>query len=401
MDAKKTVIVYRDELLGASETFIRAQAESLERFRAFYLGLRRIPGLSISDERSHIVTRNSVMGKLERARFKLFGPSASLLDELSQIRPALIHAHFGPDACNAISLAHSLQLPLVTTFHGYDITVADHHMPRLYVYRQNLLKTVGAKFLCVSEFIRDRVIAKGFPAERTIVHYTGIDTEFFSPQPQVIRSPVVLFVGRLVPKKGCDYLIRAMARVQESFPKVQLVVIGDDHLRTQLEQQAASALKSFIFLGAQEPAIVKQWMSRAMVFCTPSITATSGDAEGFGMVFVEAQAMGLPVVSFASGGIPEAVAHDKTGFLVTEKDSEALATKILSLLTDASLWSQFSEAGRDRVKRLFDIRKQASLLESIYESVLTQRTRVLPRSPAHTESEPSPNEVLAVAGSIT
>ena len=154
------------------------------------------------------------------------------------------------------------------------------------------------------------------------MHYTGIDTEFFNPQRPAVRAPIVLFVGRLVAKKGCDYLIRAMARVQETAPEVRLVVLGDDHLRNQLERQATAVLKNFIFLGAKEPVVVKHWMGRATVFCTPSVTAPSGDAEGFGMVFVEAQAMGLPVVSFASGGIPEAVANNETGFLVAEKDWE-------------------------------------------------------------------------------
>jgi colanic acid/amylovoran biosynthesis glycosyltransferase len=373
MDSRKTVILYRDELLGTSETFIRAQAESLSRFQAFYLGLRRIPGLEIPIARSHIVSRKGLWGKIKRARFKLLGAGASLKRKLAELRPALIHAHFGPDACNVISLAHSLQIPLVVTFHGYDVTVADNRMPRLYVQRRDQLKKSGARFLCISQFIRDRVVAKGFPEAQTLVHYTGIDTEFFSPDPAVVRSPIVLFVGRLVPVKGCEYLIRAMARVQAVLPEAQLVVIGDGELRVQLEQQAAGSLKNFIFVGAQDPTAVKQWMNRAMVFCTPSVKTVSGAEEGFGMVFVESQSMGLPVVSFASGGIPEGVAHEQTGFLVTEKDWEALASKILLLLTDQKLWLQFSEAGQARARLLFDVRKQVAALEHIYESVMLEQ----------------------------
>jgi glycosyltransferase involved in cell wall biosynthesis len=291
---------------------------------------------------------------------------------LARRNPALVHAHFGPDACNAIELAGSLQVPLVVTFHGYDITMSDRHMPHLYVQRRERLKIAGARFLCVSNFIRDRVIAKGFPASKALVHYTGIDTEFFTPEPAIERSPIVLFVGRLVAKKGCEYLIRAMARVQETLPEARLVIIGDGHLRAQLQLQARTLLKSFQFVGVQQPASVKNWMNRARVFSTPSVTAESGDAEGFGMVFSEAQAMGLPVVSFASGGIPEAVADGQTGLLVPEKDSTALADSILLLFRERELWSRFSEAGRARAKALFDLRKQASLLEGVYDSVLAE-----------------------------
>ena len=90
------------------------------------------------------------------------------------------------------------------------------------------------------------------------------------------------------------------------------------------------------------------------------------------MVFAEAQAMGLPVASFASGGIPEAVEHGVTGLLTTERDVTALAGNIVSLLTDDSLWRRFSAAGQERVKRLFDLEKQTAKLEQIYHEVLQE-----------------------------
>ena len=373
MNSNQTLIIYRDELLGASETFIRAQAESLRRFSPFFLGLRRTPGLALPDDRLRIISRPGLVGKAQRARFKLLGPSGRLLRKLAGVHPVLIHAHFGPDATNALPVADGLGIPLVTTFHGYDATVADKHLPALYLKRRNLLKARGARILCVSEFIRRRLAENGFPAEKLLVHYTGIDTEFFRPAPHIHRSPLVLFVGRLVAKKGCHYLVRAMSRVQEVVPGAKLVVIGDGPLRQELQAQACAILKNFEFLGGQEPSAVKGWMNRASVFCTPSIVAVSGDAEGFGMVFAEAQSMGLPVVSFASGGIPEAVAHQETGFLAKERDWEALAASLILLLQNPQLWARFSRAGQSRVRRLFNIHSQTNLLEAIYEQVLTER----------------------------
>ncbi|MCU1340703.1 MAG: glycosyl transferase group 1 [Candidatus Acidoferrum typicum] len=372
MTSRQALIVYRDELLGASETFVLGQAESLSSFQPFYVGLRGRSGLSLPESRFHIVGRDGLIGKLQRARFKLLGPNPSLVSMLAEKRPALIHAHFGPDGCNAIALAHALRVPLVVTLHGYDVTVDDGHLPRLYIQRRSLLKSHAAKFICVSDFIRKQAIEKGFPVEKTLVHYTGVDLDTFHVRPMDSRSPAVLFVGRLVPKKGCEYLIRAMARVQAVIPGAQLIVIGDGPLRSQLELQAAAALNNYEFLGEQEPVTVRDWMNRATVLGAPSVVAESGDAEGFGMIFAEAQAMGLPVASFASGGIPEAVADGQSGFLVPERDDQALAAKLVLLLGDRVLWTKMSEHGRARAIRLFNIRTQTAILENIYESVLSE-----------------------------
>ncbi|MGO8791722.1 MAG: glycosyltransferase [Terriglobia bacterium] len=386
MSSNQAFIIYRDELLGASETFIPAQAESLNHFRPFYLALRQIPGLPLPPERFHFVSRDGLAGKAKRAGFRLLGPSPTLQRKLIKLGPPLVHAHFAPDACNAIALARALQVPLVASFHGYDITVRDDHQSVLYMWRRERLKEQGSRFLCVSNFIRNQALAKGFPAEKTVVHYTGIDVDYFQANPRIKRSPTVLFVGRLVPKKGCEYLIRAMADIQRVVPETKLVIIGEGPLRGVLQGLAAATVRNFEFLGAQKPPVVREQMNRASVFCTPSVVSEDGDAEGFGMVFAEAQAMGLPVVSFASGSLPEAVADGQTGFLAPERDWQALAARILLFLRDGNLWTQFSRAGESRVRNQFDIRKQAQPLGVIYEQVIDEWRRA--RKPAKSRERP-------------
>jgi len=276
----------------------------------------------------------------------------------------------------------------VVSLHGYDVNQSDDNLPWLYLRRRDLLKAHASRFICVSGFIRRQALARGFPADKLVVHYTGIDTDFFREDPDVPRRPIILFVGRLAPSKGCEYLIRAMVRVREVIPEAKLVVIGDGPLRKELKQQATTLLQNFEFLGVQPPAVVRDWMNRATVFSSPCI-ATSGDEEGFGMAFTEAQAMGLPVVSCVSGGIPEAVAHEKTGFLVPERDWEALSVKLLLLLQNQSLWRRFSEAGRARARGLFDIKSQATVLENIYDGVLEEWNSRTDEEPTHNEQQPS------------
>jgi len=372
----RTIIVYRDLLLSPSETFVRSQGEALRRFVPYYVGSRRTEGLRLPKSRTIVVNAGGTLGRIREAVSKVCGFTPGLVPRIRSLNPVLIHAHFGPDGIWAMRLAAQLRIPLIVTFHGFDATVEDRfirhsfYSHRVYLRRREALKVGASLFIAVSHFIKNKLLQQGFPPEKILVHYIGVDTNVFLPDRSVKRERVVLFVGRLVEKKGCEYLIRAMRIVQARDPETKLVVIGDGRLRNELEGLASVSLRRATFVGTQPPERVREWMNRATVFSVPSITATSGDSEGFGMVFAEAQAMGLPVVSFATGGIPEAVAHEATGFLAAERDYESLAEYICILLNNSELWQRFSAAARKRVLAGFDLGKQAELLEGIYEDVL-------------------------------
>lgn len=370
---KPAVIIYTNRLLPPSATFIRSQAESLQNFIPYYAGTCRVSGLSIPEDRT-LVASEGVMGKINEVSHKLWGIAPNFYQRICKLNPVLIHSHFGPDSVRILPFAKKLKVPLVVTFHGYDITLKSEYGKRSYSYRyylrhQEVLKSEAKLFIAVSKFIQKRLLEQDFPVDKILIHYIGVDTELFCPDPTIQREPIVLFVGRLVEKKGCEYLIRAMKEVQAVRPEVELVVIGDGPLRSSLEQQAKT-LRRCRFLGVQSPENVRTWLNRASIFSVPSITADSGDSEAFGIVFAEAQAMGLPVVSFAHGGIPEAVADKQTGFLVAERNWEELSKHILLVLSNSSLWHRLSEAGLDRVRTLFDLHKQSKILEEMYKNVL-------------------------------
>jgi colanic acid/amylovoran biosynthesis glycosyltransferase len=376
------ILIYRHHLLRPSETFIREQAGALQHFIPFYVGARAVPGLSIPQNRTFVVNPGTLAGKIWEFGTRPFGFPPTFAWKLKALNASLIHAHFAQDAAIALPLAKALNIPLVATFHGYDVTVKDDcaektWIQQQYFARRERLKTSAKLFIAVSDFIKRQAIAQGFPEERTVVHYIGVDSQRFQSPPNAHRQPVVLFVGRLVEKKGCEYLLQAMARIQSQLPDAEVVVIGEGEQRPHLEAYAQQHLNRYQFLGAQPPEQVQSWMKRAKVFCVPSITAASGDAEGFGIVFAEAQATGLPVVSFASGGIPEAVAHEQTGFLLPEKDIQGLATRILQLLQDQDLWNRFSEKGQQHVRKHFNLHQQSRLLEDIYTEITKQEQQTL------------------------
>jgi glycosyltransferase involved in cell wall biosynthesis len=370
------IVIFNGRLLPASETFVRSQAEGLHRFTPYYVGARRVPGLTLPSERTLVVNRGNLLGTVQEFAFKSWGVAPGLLGRVRSLQPALIHAHFGVCGTLALPLSRALQLPLMVTYHGFDACMTDEYArrdsvsTRVYLRRREALKDEAHLFIAVSDFIKNRLIEQGFSEDKICVHYIGVDTEIFQPDAAITREPVVLFVGRLTEKKGCKYLIQAMAQVQSSLKDAKLVIIGDGNLYVELRALAEKTLQNYEFLGLQPPDVVKAWMNKASVFCVPSIQASTGDCEGFGIVFAEAQAMGLPCVSFASGGIPEAIAHGETGFLAAERDWKTLAEYILQLLKEPNLWQQFSENGRNRVLTHFNLKQQTKALEDIYRAVL-------------------------------
>ena len=373
-----TIVVFRIQLLPASETFIVAQAAAMRRFTPFFVGWRRTAGIDLPQDTSWTVDGGGFKGKLRELRFRYVGPTREQLARLRTRAPRLVYAHFAPDGHAAMQLAEQLGVPLVTALHGYDVTVTDKAMGATRLGREYLrgrakLQNKGALFVSCSSYVRRRGLDIGYPEERTIVHSIGVDVEQFKPPTVRRREKFVLFVGRLVEKKGCGNLIEAMADVQLRSPASDLVVIGAGPLRLQYEAQAAARGVRCHFLGAQPTTVVREWMARAAVFSVPSVVADSGDAEGFGMVFIEAQAMGLPVVSTLSGGIPEAVEHGETGLLVKECNPAALAEAILELIQNDELWHRYSVAGRRRVVDQFNLLHQTERLENVFEQLLEGR----------------------------
>jgi colanic acid/amylovoran biosynthesis glycosyltransferase len=372
----KAVLIYRQALLPISETFIQAQAAALRSFRPRYVGLLpAAPSLPLPPD---IILLSRTRSLISHGRTKLYtlaGIAPLFHHGVGLTRPALIHAHFAPDGATALPLADALQVPLLVTLHGYDVTTRDECLRKtlagkLYLLRRSQLWERASLFLCVSGFIRDKALEAGFPKEKLRVHYIGIDRQVFRPA-EVPSGKLVLFVGRLVSKKGCIHLLQAMRRVQDSEPSARLVIMGDGPLRASLEKSAQNLQLRCEFLGGQPSSKVLEWIRRASLLCIPSVTAPDGDSEGLGMVILEAQATGRPVVGFRTGGIPEALRDEVTGLLAPSEDAEGLAGHILRYLQDEAFWQSSSARGIEWTAERFDLDRQTRELETIYEECLS------------------------------
>lgn len=377
---ERRVLVWRNELLAPSETFIRDQARFLTRWQAVLVGQRRVAdGLDLGDLDVVTLAGKGLSDVLRRARLRTQRAHVPTIRVLERLGASLVHAHFGTDGVDAWPNVRALELPMLVTLHGYDITTrpewwqAGHGGRQRKTYPRQLLQLAEQArvgFIAVSDAIRNDAIARGIPAERIVRCHIGIDTQAFHPPvSRPVPAPRVVFVGRLVEKKGVATLLRAFALARASVPDATLAVVGDGPLRGSLEALARELALPVDFLGQRDPEQVRAELQRARVFCLPSITAANGDAEGFGMVLLEAQAMGVPVVSSARGGAQEGLREGRTGFAFPEGDADALAPLLVRLLRDDAEWARMSQAGPGFVRSEFDIRPRTAALEALYDRV--------------------------------
>jgi colanic acid/amylovoran biosynthesis glycosyltransferase len=372
------VIVFAERVLPSTQTYIPLQANQLRNFTPVYAGL--LPAdknLELEQTPVLLRTDRSAISKLIRESYRWTGVGPRYHTRLQSVKATLIHAHFAEGGSPALFLSKRLNLPLVLHLHGGAELMTDADLRRKWfewpflAYRRSLWRRASA-FLCVSEYVRERALKAGFPQDKTHVLFNGLDCETFTCNvPAAERDPgLVLYVGRLIPYKGCDYLIRAMQLVQRGRPKSHLVVIGDGGSRVDLQELARSLGINCDFLGELKPPEVRSWLEKARVFCAPSVTLQDGQSEAFGIVFLEAQAMGAPVVSFRHGGIPEAMLEGVTGLLAEERDVKGLAEQILRYLSDDTFWRHSQEEGMRWVRSNFDHSVQAAKLEAIYQRAI-------------------------------
>jgi colanic acid/amylovoran biosynthesis glycosyltransferase len=278
----------------------------------------------------------------------------------------LIHVYFGNVANRFLFLKDLLRVPLVTSFHGSDVTkYPDMWGAAIY----DDLRRRGDLFLPVSGHLCQRLLALGFPPPRVQLHRVGVDLDHFKPKDWSARpstaGPVILTVARLVEIKGLTYALEAFAEVRRRFPQARYRIVGDGPQRDRLKQLAielgiADAVE---FLGWQNWDEVRRLYQAADLFLLPS------DEEGLPKAVVEAQATGLPVVGTLHSGISEAVQDGVTGLLVPERDAQALAEALLRLLANPQMWPEMGRQGRAFVLEHLDVRKQTRRLADLYAAL--------------------------------
>ena len=282
----------------------------------------------------------------------------------------LIHAH-APLPCGhaAMLLSAELGIPYVVSVHGLDAFSTEQVGGRPGEWCRRISQRVyrsSRRVICISERVREQVLEGTGPNCRTSVVYNGVDPETFSPGEGSSSGQVILSVGNLIPIKGHEVLIRAVAELAAEFRELRLDIIGRGPERSRLEilAQQLGISHSVRFLGQQSRQQVAAAMRQCTVFALPS------GFEGLGCVYLEAMSVGKPVIGCRGQGIAEIIHHGSNGFLVGPDNEKELALALAMLLRDEPRRRGLGAAARDTILDRLTLEQQAESLARIYrESV--------------------------------
>jgi len=308
---------------------------------------------------------------VEYARQKGFSPftwrTLGKLDPITVVRLArligreqidVLHTHLSTASLLGAVAARLAQKPSVAHVHGLNTATCFRYSSRV---------------IAVSDAVRRHLVSQGIANEKITVVHNGVDLSCY----QLIdvneakakmgydpNTPLFGVFGRLAPEKGQRVAIETMFLVRNEIPNARLVIAGQgpeqESLRTCAE--ALGVADQVQFAGFVQD--VRQLMSACDIVIVPSLR------EGFGLVAVEAMALGRPVVASATGGLPEVVVQSETGILVAPNDPNAIAQALVDLMQDSALRTHLGAAGRRRVEEHFDLTKQCQAILSVLKSPL-------------------------------
>ena len=293
-----------------------------------------------------------------------------LTQYFKEARPDIVHCHSrrGADILGGLAASFA-DIPTVVSRR-----VDNTEMRLMAALRYRPFK----KVIAISDAVANVLLERGVEAQRLITIRDAVDVSAFDNQPDCValrqefslgaNDFVIAAAGQLIPRKGHQYLLQAVAELKDRYKQLRLVVFGEGYLSNQLRAQAASLRLGDVvqFAGFREE--LDTYLACFDLFAHPAL------AEGLGVAALKAAAARVPVVGFEAGGMVEAVVHESTGLLVAAEDAGALADAIARFVDDPNLGRQFGEAGRRRMQREFSIDAMADKHVALYESVLNGRT---------------------------
>ena len=278
----------------------------------------------------------------------------------------LYHVHFGSFAKHLDFFA-DFNAPFAVSFYGTDASQKLESNPDIY---NPLWPRVDA-IIVLSYDMKERLINAGAPEEKIYLNPLCIDLPSFEFDPTPYSDPLkIVSIARMTEKKGLRYAIESISHVSDDL-NVEYRIAGDGDLRADLEDlvRRENVEDSVTFLGWREQPEIQELLRESHLFMLPSRTAPSGDREGTPTALLEAQAVGLPIISTYHAGIPEIVEHQRRGLLCPVMNSEALAEAIRRLVDRREEWSAMARRGREYVEAVHTRQAQTERLTDIYSSL--------------------------------
>lgn len=282
----------------------------------------------------------------------------------------IIHSHFGSISryCADLKRDGVITSPLIASFHGVGIRHAKNVDENIYA---NLFQQADL-ILANSKAVRDDLLVMGANDEKVRLHYQGVELQKFPFKKSTISDSsneiTVLSVGRLTEEKGHLDGLQAMRGIISKYPDKQIHyrIVGGGKLRGHLEDEIErlNIADNVNMCGPKTHEGVIEEMKEADILLHPS------RSEGFGMVLLEAQAMGLPIVATDVGGIPEAVDENKSALLCPKRDTDSLGRHLSEIIESGELASKLSRSGREYIEENYSMEMLNKELINLYESVI-------------------------------
>ena len=345
------------------------------------IATKKVPGWKEFDQRAstdsfRIVRRFRPLSTWRLSELpKGLGPFLQTVWHVYRERPAVLHVgDLYPPGVIGVILQKMMGLPYVAYCHGEDIAITDRarYWPRI----RDVIYQGASAVVANAEFARQNLLRIGIPDSRIVKITPGVDLERFTERSaredlkqkwNLAGKKIVLTVARLVSRKGHDLVLRAIARLKQDLPEVVYLIVGHGPDEQRLQALAVElGIKDAVrFAGHVPEELLPDCYNLCDVFAMLNREEANGDLEGFGMVFLEANAMGKPVIGGRSGGTAEAIEDNVSGFRVAVDQVEELTGALRMLLTDANLRRRIGEAGRERVQREFQWRDRARKLYDV------------------------------------
>ncbi|MFL6583089.1 MAG: glycosyltransferase [Chthoniobacterales bacterium] len=301
----------------------------------------------------------------------------------------MMHIYFGHTGVHLLPFIQQWNKPCVVSFHGADVGLKQEmrdYVPKL----RQLFGTVTLVF-ARSQSLADRLVTLGCPPEKIRISRTGVPLQQF---PFVFREAPAdghwrfMQACRLIAKKGVATTLCAFAIFQKQYPNAELIIAGKGPLQGHLEELAEELgiLEKVRFVGFLSQNNLRELYASSHLFLHPSETPPDQNQEGIPNSVLEAMSTGLPVAATRHGGIPEAVEHGRSGYLVAERDFEALAAAMKEIVRSPNAFREMGQLASEHVAAHFEQGAQIRNLEAHYDeasglATAEERVRVPERPP--------------------
>ncbi len=322
---------------------------------------------SISDK-----LNDKILNKLYIKNFNAYARKV-----LADNRVSIMHAHFGSAGYKLIELKKRLNIPLVVTFYGWDVSYCLKNP--IWLSRFKPMFEIADRLIVLCDEVRERLVKLGCLPDKIMVWNIGMELDKFSYQKREClskREVKLLTAARFVEKKGYPILIKAISILVKEGKKLHLTALGYGPLKNLIEKMVSeSGLEGIVTLiDTSEIEDFNEFYRNILpaqdIFVLPSIVATDGDDEGGpALSLVCAQAAGLPVIATAFAGASRSIIDKQTGIFARDSDAEDLAEKLDYLIANPGIWNKLGEAGSHYARKNFSLPTQLKALERIYDSL--------------------------------